>query len=81
LEQLELKGCGRLTDAALRPVRGLTELRILRLRDCPRLSADGLAALAGLTRLRWLDLRECPQLSAADRRRLRQTWPGCAITF
>jgi hypothetical protein len=65
LQDLDLRGCGRVTDAGLAHLAGLTALQVLSLRGCENMTDAGLAHLAGLTALQDLDLEWCKNVTDA----------------
>ena len=50
LQQLQLRGCFRVTDAGLRSVGALVNLTSLDLQECWQTTAAGLAGLSGASR-------------------------------
>eukprot|EP00808_Paulinella_micropora_P013646 g7160.t1 len=63
LQQLDLFGCRRLTDAGLIHLSRLGNLQHLDLGGCSQLTDAGLVHLSGLRNLQYLDLRACQHLT------------------
>ena len=56
LTELDLTGCGRLTDQACLQIAQLKQLKSLRLARCYRLTVNGLRSISSLPKLKSLDI-------------------------
>ena len=64
LQQLDLSGCGQITDEGVSSLSSLTSLQQLDLSHCTQITDAGVSALTSLTSLQQLNLSNCKQITS-----------------